>query len=167
MLKSPSGEAAPAGSGRVARVPAGVLCCIETIVVHRQEILIGDLSTIGLAKMSEHDMRRPWPEADIIVDLTSRYEIDFLLLSSGEDLVLTKIGGAKFPNPHPDEWWKCIHERGEVAMVVASVERFLTEGNLTDDMRTGAWFGLCPVTISAFADGLGSTGSGQPDLTRH
>lgn len=137
-------EAETSLHGQVARLDRGVLSPIELVAVDPTVLTERDPGRLGLAHMGDYDFSQPWPEAQLMIDVSRRQELHFYLPSAFGG-VGQRIGQAVFEDPHPAHWWYRVRDRGSVAVFLGPVDAILRGESAVDQLRTHVWFGVAPV----------------------
>ncbi|WP_396908368.1 hypothetical protein [Mycolicibacterium sp.] len=114
---------------------------------------------------AEQNPSGAWRVLDgLAVDVSSRYEVDIYDVRNlpspdewNEDKVV-KIAGTVFSDPHPDKWWRDIHDNtGRIAVLVGPLKRFLEPGNRVNwAFLEHARLGVCCLVVRAYESGIGT-----------
>lgn len=162
LIGPDTGEPA-ASSGSWVRVDAAELGApVPGLFVDESELL--GARQLGFLKADENPNSEWRPLPTVAVDVSSRYEVDIYEISAGADPLslspanLTKIGGAVFPDPHPESWWTAVHDTaGRIFVAVGPLKRHLQpDGSVAFDFKREARVGLCYLLVRAYGSGIGT-----------
>lgn len=100
----------------------------------------------------------------LAVDVSSRYEVDVYDVRTLTDPQswdadkAIKITGTVFPDPHPDEWWRDVHdETGRLFLFVGPLKQYLQPDNRVDlEFLRHAHAGIAPLVIRGYDAGVGT-----------
>lgn len=100
----------------------------------------------------------------LAVDVSSRYEVDVYDVRTLADPQswdadkAIRIAGTVFPDPHPDKWWRDVHdETGRLFLFVGPLKQHFQPGNRVDlEFLRHAHAGIVPLVIRAYGAGVGT-----------
>lgn len=106
-----------------------------------------------------------WEQLDsLAVDVSSRHEIDIYDVRKLPDprvwdsKAVVQVAGTVFPDPHPETWWRDVHDKtGRIGVFVGPLKRHLEPGNkVSRAFVKDARFGVCYLVVRAYEAGIGT-----------
>lgn len=100
----------------------------------------------------------------LAVDVSSRREVDIYDVRDLHDPHVwdvgrvVKIAGTVFPDPHPEQWWREVHdETGRLFLCVGPLRSYFEPGNrVSMEFLRHAYVGLCPLVVRGYGSGFGT-----------
>lgn len=79
--------------------------------------------TLGMTLVKDHSSSFEVPEADVMADMKSRFDIDLYESDVADANNPVRIIGGVFGDPHPDDWWNRVHSGAELVLLAGDTPR--------------------------------------------
>lgn len=98
------------------------------------------------------------------LDIRDRFNVD-IIRDADSALRARIVGGFFFDDPHPDEWWQAVHNRGAVPVIVGDPAAFLGAPTIGAGVAAlvaaGAVVGDMRLVVRMYPTGVGTAAPGQ------
>ncbi|MBN9216225.1 MAG: hypothetical protein J0J04_15730 [Microbacterium sp.] len=98
------------------------------------------------------------------LDIRDRFNVD-IIRDADSPLRARVVGGFLFEDPHPDEWWRAVHDRGAVPVIVGDPGAFLGAPTIGAGVAAlaaaGAVVGDMRLVVRMYDTGVGTAAPGQ------
>ncbi len=99
------------------------------------------------------------------LDIRDRFNVDIIRDADSAFRARIVVGGFIFKDPHPDEWWQAVHNRGAVPVIVGDPDAFLGAPTIGEGVAAlvaaGAVVGDMPLAVHMYPTGVGTAAPGQ------